>query len=370
MPKGKKLGSNCKKDKDCKNNNCVDNQCTHKSKGVSRPRSSSSATNELGSAFSTTGDFLSNVGQGTTSALTGLTAGVASYMPSFSSSQPEEKDNTYDDYDETESIPESVPEELADMIRDGSITILMINGERYYMNPGNGIIYSEAGDVVGEELDNGETTVSPQPEMTSYDSISPNTAAAATGLAALGNTAYDSYGKAENLSNTVSSILDEAPDSGSGETEIIQTPTPDSDVQKYSDEAENIQTPSPYETPSPDETPIPTYDDSVSPDTVSPLDYTDNTMPESAKFESSVMDDTNMLPGPSISELGDTNPSMSMDEYTPDSVEPMSEFNDTMDDVTRNRGGKSRRKYKKATKKRKGRKNKNTRRKKRGSRRR
>lgn len=361
MAKGRKVGSNCKKDKDCKNKNCVDNQCTHRSKGVSRPRSSSSAANEVGSAFSTTGDFLSNVGQGTTSALTGLTAGVASYMPSFSSSQPEEKYNTYD---ETESIPESVPEELADMIRDGSITILMINGERYYMNPGNGIIYSEAGDVVGEELDNGETTVSPQPEMTSYDSISPNTAAAATGLAALGNTAYDSYGKAENLSNTVSSILDEAPDSGSGETEIIQTPTPDSDVQKYSDEAENIQT------PSPDETPIPTYDDSVSPDTVSPLDYTDNTMPESAKFESSVMDDTNMLPGPSISELGDTNPSMSMDEYTPDSVEPMSEFNDTMDDVTRNRGGKSRRKYKKATKKRKGRKNKNTRRKKRGSRRR
>ena len=372
MPKGKKLGSNCKKDNDCKNNNCVDGQCTHRSKGVSRPRSSSSAVNEVGSAFSATGDFLSNVGQGTTSALTGLTAGVASYMPSFSSSQPEEKDNTYDDYDETESIPESVPEELADMIRDGSITILMINGERYYMNPGNGIIYNEAGDVVGEELENGETTVSPQPE-TSYDSISPNTAAAATGLAALGSTAYDNYDKVENLSNTVNSILDEEPDSGSGETEIIQTPTPDSDVQKYSDEAENIQTPSPDSIVDSNESPTPIYDDSVSPDTVSPLDYTDNTMPESAKFVSSGMDDTNMLPGPSISELGNTNPTMSMDEYTPDSVEPMSEFNDTMNeykDNRRNLGGKSRRKYKKATKKRKGRKNKNTRRKKRGSRRR
>lgn len=372
MPKGKKLGSNCKKDNDCKNNNCVDGQCTHKSKGVSRPRKSSSVTNELGSAFSNTGDFFSNIGQGTTAALTGLTTGVASYMPSFPSSQPEVNENKYDDYDETESIPESVPEELADMIREGSISILMINDTRYYLNPGNGIIYNEEGDVVGEQLENGENTISPQQEMSSYGSMSPDTAAAATGLAALSTTAYDNSdmndfsNEPESISNTVNSILDEpvntldVPDSGSGETEIIATPTPDSYVQKYSDE-----TPSPV---------APIYDDSVSPDSeqavnsVSPLDYT-NTMPENANSELSNMDDTEMLAAPSISELDQTS-SMPINDSSP-STEPMSEFNDTMNDNDnrRNLGGKSRKK-RKVTKKRKGSKNKKTRRKNRRSRRR
>ena len=351
MPKEKKLGSNCKEDNDCKNKNCVEDKCVRKDKGVSRSRKSN-ITNEMGSAFTTTGDFLGNVGKGTTSALTGLTSSVASYMPSFSSSQ--------NDDDDTESIPESVPEELADMIREGSITILMINDERYYMNPGNDIIYNEQGDVVGEQLESGETSLSANPEISSFNTVSPNTAIAASSLASLSNAAYNTYDKykdtepdsmslydkykdTEDGNNSFNSILDEepinAPDSGSGETMIIGSDTTDSNRQKYSDE-----------TPSPQ---YPEFDNSTDPsdypdneNTVSPLDFTDNTMNESTKFGSSTEDDLNRLPSSYMDEL------------------------DESPNTPKNRGGKSRRKYKKVTKKHKGRKNKNTRRKKRGSRRR